>query len=126
MNTKCKPRYCLGDLNRSMSIERRSLDVATPGLASPKHTYTNLLTMRAKIETKMGVSEFNKVEVGGERVTHRFITRYVPTQIDVRDRVKDGAGNFYRILQIENVDEQDDWLRFYCIRTGAETQAEAR
>ncbi|MDX2308078.1 MAG: head-tail adaptor protein [Hyphomicrobium sp.] len=122
----CKPKICAGDLRHTISIQRRALANAAPGSAEPVHTYQTVLSPRAAIKTRTGVSEWSRVEIAGERATYEMTIRWTPVAFDVRDRVRDAAGNLYRILAVENVDERDDWLKLHCARMGDEDQPAAR
>ena len=122
----CKgPKICAGDLKNSITIERRSLDTPAPGSALPGHTYTTILTTRAKIKTKTGVSEWNQVSVGDKKSSHTITMKFTTLEFDTRDRVKDGSGNLYEILAVENIDERDNWLNLHCSRKGNETRKAA-
>ena len=122
----CKPKLCLGDLKSMITVERRSLASAAPGSAEPVHNYEPLFRVRAQIKTRAGVSEFNRVEINGTIVTHAVTIRHTTIPFDIRDRVRDGAGNLYSVLSIENVDERNEWQKLYCARQGHEAQAAAR
>ncbi len=119
------PKICAGDLRNSISVERRSLGLSAPGSALPTHTYATVFSTRAKIATKQGASEFNKVEIGGEKASHTITIRYTALAFDARDRVRDGAGNLYKILSVENVNERGGWFNLHCARTGDETRGAA-
>lgn len=120
-----RPKICSGSLRHRITIERRSLLSATPGSAEPNYDYTTVHTCRANIKTKGGVSQWNKVEVNGETVSHVFTIRPTSTSIDIRDRVRDMAGNLYAILSIEDTDEFGDQIVIYAARQGAETRRAA-
>jgi len=121
----CKPKICAGNLRNAITIERRTLDNAAPGSAEPVHTYAVVFAARAEIKTKSGVSEFNRVEINGLRVSHAITIRHTSIAFDIRDRVRDAAGNLYTILAVENVDERDDWLKLHCAGQGSDERASA-
>lgn len=117
---------CSGKMRHSVTIVRRGSDVPSPGSAEPRHTYTTVLTTRAAIETKSGVSQFNQVEVNGKKVSHVFTIRFTAVEFDIRDRVKDIKGNLYSILSTDNEGEWDDFIKIYCARVGNETRVAAQ
>ena len=120
----CKgPKICAGALRHSITIERRALIAAEPGSAEPVHSYTPVLAPRAEIKTRAGASEWSRVEINGTKVSHVITIRYTAIAFDIRDRVRDYAGNHYTILAIENVDEASRWLRLHCARAGDGTAA---
>jgi hypothetical protein len=86
-------------------------------------SYSTVLTTRAAIETKMGVSQFNEVEINGEKASHVMTIRHTTIEFDIRDRVRDVRGNLYRILSIDNKGEWGDFLTLYCALIGDETRA---
>ncbi|MEQ8823839.1 MAG: head-tail adaptor protein [Filomicrobium sp.] len=123
---KCRrKKMCSGSLRHRITLERRSLTASSPGSAEAEYTYTTFHTCRANIKTKGGVSEFNKIEVDGTKVSHVVTIRHTKTVFDTRDRLRDASGNLYTILSIENSDEYDDQLVLYCANQGAETRRAA-
>ena len=107
----CSSRPSIGQLNRRITIRRRGLPPSKPGgnFGNPEHEYKDILTTWAKVITRLGVSEYGQVEIGGERVTHKFIIRYTDQDIDVRDVVEMGADR-YGVLGVENLGEQNRYL----------------
>ncbi len=123
----CKRRKtCSGALRYRITVERRSLGHGTPGSAEPRHSYATVLTARADVKTKAGSSQFNQVEIDGEKATHVMTIRHTTIAIDARDRVRDVRGNLYKILSIENPEMRDDQLKLYCALTGHETRIAAQ
>lgn len=116
---------CSGSLRHRITVERRSLDSPMPGSAEIEHSYQPLFTTKAEIKTKQGSSQWNQVEINGQKVSHVLTLRYTSTRFDIRDRVRDGAGNLYSILSVENSDEANDWLKIYCSLAGHESREAA-
>jgi hypothetical protein len=116
---------CSGSLRHRITVERRALLSALPGSAEVRHDYTTVLSAKAEIKTKQGTSLYNSVEINGKKVSHVITIRYTSTAFDIRDRVRDGSGNLYAILSIEDVDNYHDWMRLYCALQGAETREAA-
>lgn len=123
---KQKGTLCLGELRQRIAIVRRTLDAAAPGSAEPLHSYTTVLSPRANIKTKASASEWNRVVIAGNAVSHVVTIRWTGIAFDARDRVRDGAGNLYDILSIENVNEEGSWMRLYCRKAGSEDRKAAR
>jgi hypothetical protein len=123
---KCSTkRSCLGSRNRRIDIVRRRLIAPTSDSAEPTFGYITAFTVRAAIKTNGGVNEWSRVRVGDEDATHTFSIAYTSMEMDVRDRVRDGVGNLYKILKVENVNEQDDELKIHAARIGSENESVA-
>jgi hypothetical protein len=120
MKPCARPKFCSGSLRHRITIERRTLGASSPGSAEAQYGYETKHTCRANIKTKGGVSEFSKIEINGTSVSHVLTIRHTNTSIDIRDRVRDMAGNLYSILSIENQGEFNDYLVLYCARQGSE------
>lgn len=120
-------RISLGDMTFSMQIVRRDLLPPIPGQsAEPKHSYTPILTTRAKAKTMAGASEFASVSVNGKKATHSFTIRFTWVEFDIRHRVRDATGDLYQILAIEEVDQDGKWMRLHCAYQGDDTVEAAR
>ena len=113
---------CAGSLRHRISVVRRVLGAPLHGSAEPEYTRTAVLTARAMIETKGGTTEFNRIVVDGESVSHVISIRFPSVEIDARDQIEDAAGNLYRIMKVENPNEYGDLLKLYCSRTGEENR----
>lgn len=120
-----RPKICSGSLRHRITVERRTLQPASVGSAEPEFDYSTVHTCRAHIETKGGVSQWNKVEINGTQVSHVFTIRPTSTRIDIRDRIRDIGGKLYAILSIEDQDEFGDLLKLYCALQGDETRRAA-
>lgn len=121
-----RPKWvCSGSLRHRITVERRALLSPLPGSAEAQYDYTTVFSAKAEIKTKQGTSLYNQVEIDGKKVSHVLTIRYTSTAFDIRDRVRDGSGNLYAILSIEDVDNYHDWMRLYCALQGAETREAA-
>lgn len=112
-----RKKICPSALRHTISIVERAMATPAPGSVAPGYNETVISTMRAAIETKNGVSEFNRIEIGGERVSHVFLVRASSVAFDTRHRIRRG-GNDYQILQIENIDEARVWTRIFAKQLG--------
>ncbi len=113
----CKSRPTIGAMNRKIRIRRKttSSQLGTTGSASAKLDYETVLATWAAVKTTMGVSEYGQVEIGGKRVTHKFIIRYTTTLIDTRDVVEFGdPGQRLKVLGVENLYEQNRFMVINC------------
>jgi hypothetical protein len=111
--------------NFAIQVERRSLETDALS-AEPKHTYKAIITTRASVKTRSGLSEFARVEINGKMVTHVFNIRWTSIPFDVRDRIRDATGNLYTILSVDNVDEANREMRINCASQGMEDVEAAR
>lgn len=119
---KCK-RTCQGSKNKRISIVRRSITGSNSDSAEPSISYATVFSVRAAIKTHSGTNEWSRVTVGDKDASHTFTISHTVVPFDARDRVRDGLGNLYRILKIENVDEQDREIKIICARAGEENEA---
>lgn len=110
----------------SIQVVRRALRSPRPGLAEPRHEYTPVITARASVKTRSGLSEFAQVEINGNKVTHTFSIRWTSIPFDTRDRIRDARGALYQILQVDNVDLGNKEIRIHAAATGSETQVAAQ
>jgi Phage head-tail joining protein len=97
---------------------RRVTVTPQPFEAEVDHVYHPILTTRAAIQTKQGVSEFNRVTVGDDTATHTMTIRYTVIPFDIRDRVRDALGTLYKILHTENVDHSRRYMKIHCMQIG--------
>lgn len=108
----------IGDLRVTVQIVRRVTLPPQPFSAEANHTFTPVLTTRAKVDTKQGVSEFNRVTIADKTVTHVFTIRFTTILFDVRDRVRDALGVLYEILSVEHVALGRRWMKIHCVQSG--------
>lgn len=119
---RCK-KTCLGEMNRRISVIRRNLIASNSDSAEPVLAYATVFSVRAAIKTNGGTNEWSRVKVGDLDASHTMTIKHTRVSFDSRDRVRDGSGNLYAILKIENVNEQDNELKIYCARVGDENKA---
>lgn len=118
-------KICAGSMRHRISVLERVLSAPEYGSAEPVYSQAIKLSTRAMIETKAGTTEFNRVSVGDQAVTHIITIRHTNTVIDVRDQVSDASGNLYQIMMVENPNEYDDTLKLYCARSGQDDRKAA-
>lgn len=112
-----------GDKNWTVFLVRRSNEQPIPFSAEERVVYKQFLTTRAKVETKSGTAEFNRVVIGDRQVTHTFTIRYTKMTIDTRDRVRDALGNLYAILAVEIPKMKLRDMKLHCAAVGADDKA---
>lgn len=111
----------IGDLRWTVQIVRRTSLAPAPLSAEVTHTYTVVATTRAKAETK-GTSEFNRVVIADQEVSHVFWIRFTSIPFDTRDRLRDALGNLYSIAKVDVVEERRRWMRIFAVKLGSETR----
>lgn len=112
----CSQRPRIGDLKHKISLKRMALNpsvLGQSGNAGAEHDYVGGFEAWAKIDTIVGRAEYAQVEVGGERVTHKFWIRDPGQVVDIRD-VVEYASCRYQILGVENINEMGQWLILHC------------
>lgn len=119
---RCK-KTCLGSMNRRVTIVRRTAVAAQSDSAEPVITYADVFSVRAHIKTNGGANEWSRVRVGEIDASHTFTIRHTTVAFDARDRIKDGAGNLYKILTIDDVDEQGREFKIQAARVGEQSEA---
>lgn len=110
-------------MSRRITVVRRTTISSQSDSAEPVTTYADVFSVRANIKTNGGVNEWSRVRVGDLDATHTFTIRHTTIAFDARDRVKDGAGNLYKILKIDDVNEQGRELKIQCARAGEQNEA---
>lgn len=113
---------------RGYTIEILEVDLAPPeiGSAEPVRKFKRLFGVRANVKTLAGKSEFAKVDINGNAVTHQFAIRFTNIPFDTRHLVRDARGSLYRILRVEDVDLQNREMKIHCASMGDETVEGAR
>ena len=114
-----KREFCLGDLNRSFSIKLRNITPPPDDGVDHDEVFTDFLDVHGAVETVNGVEIFDETNVLVGVVTHKFTFRFrsgVTFQEFVIFR-----GKRYRILDVTNVDERDEWVVIRATERGVDT-----
>ena len=119
-----KTILCLADLTHLATISERLIggDV----LDDTSQNNTMLLQVKqayCAVKTKQGFIPVNGVN-DGEAYTHIFSFRWAdisPLEIDITRHVVTVGGVNYRILQVENINEQNLVYDLRCIARGADS-----
>lgn len=113
-----KKIICAGDLNRKITIETR--EITSPTSVDYTQTFTTKSNVWSAIKTKSpGVEIFDGVNVKGT-ATHFFYIRYI-SNVTFEDMVEHN-NKYYRILQVENLNEDNLFQVLICCERGDNTQ----
>ncbi len=109
-------KICIGDLNKKIDIELMTI---TPlATADFTETFVDIATVWAGIQTIKGVEIFDGTNVLGV-ATHNFYIKY-RAGIE-RDNFIDYNSKRYRVLDIENQNENNEFLILRCEERGDKT-----
>lgn len=109
-------KYCIGDLKELITIYNRSIQAPSLGSVDFTENFEKNVTVFATIKTIRGETVFDQSNI--ERVvTHHIGIRYIDglTQeswVDIGSKRLD-------IINVENLDERNEWLRLVCSARGA-------
>lgn len=121
----CKPiklksrRICIGNLNSRIKIQTRALTATNTGSIESIETFTDLVEVWAAIETTRGSQLWNGVEISNP-FTHKIYIRY-RSDIDFNEWIEFESEK-YDIVDVENLEQKNEWLLLMCIRKGDNTK----
>lgn len=123
-----KRDVCIGDLNKQISIYERGQTSPTFGNVDYSEGFSLKLTTFAGVETKRGYSVFDQIGInqnqGQNQYTHIFYIRYVPEcQITSQDWIEYNCDLFKIVNDVENLDENDEFLKIRAVKKGPFTKA---
>lgn len=107
----------------TIQVLKRTLVSPKPGTATAQHGYEVLFTTRAEVRSLAGAAEWHQVDINGQKATHTFTIRYTTIPFDIRHRVRDARGQFWRILAVEEVNLANKEIKIQCANVGADTEA---
>lgn len=118
--------FCISDFRNKATIEDRKVAGQKFGDTYPSVDFTVLFTGYFNVQTRKGSSRFSGVNIH-KKTTHLFVARWRATLNNL-----DGAGEhflrskgkFYRVLEITNINESDDYILFQCTERGLDTKQE--
>jgi SPP1 family predicted phage head-tail adaptor len=117
-----KPKVCIGDrrhkiylYDRAMSRDINAIDI--------KETLTGQATHYAAIKTPKGVAVFDSMNVERD-VTHQFYIAYVSGV--TQEKVVEHNGNYYDILRVINIGEENRILELQCVLRGVTSREAAK
>ncbi len=113
-----KERVCIAGMNHRIDVFVRSIQPITKDEVDFGEAFTNKITVWALLDTKRGIQFFDKVNIE-QTTTHRFIFRFIP---DVTfERFITFKGIRYRVMNCENLQEEDTFHQWDCIARGDDT-----
>ncbi len=110
---------CAGDLKHYIEIQTRKIEAPLSGV---DHEYDTPLYAKtwAMIQTVSGLRDFDKINVG-EGVTHLFYIRYLSGVTEQEWVIYNGQR--FDIADVENLDEENQFMKLECIDKGDVDQA---
>ena len=112
----------LGDMREPIVLFRRSI---RPSMSKTTHEVrhlkdTVLVNAWANITTYNGILQFDKVNIG-QTPTHKIVTRYNSEMIVDDDiMIKDSYNNNYKILEVENLENRNEYISITARKLGPE------
>lgn len=112
-------KYCLGSLSSKIQLIRRVIDVDNSSSVDYGITKTTISTVWASIETIKSIARFSDINIE-DLPTHKFTIKYL-AGMD-KDVTVSYNSKYFRVLTIENVDEENQWLVLHCTERGTTTK----
>ncbi len=117
-----KRHVCIGDMREKIDITLRSLQAPVDGSVDFSESLTALQTVWAMLETKAGVEIFDGTNLKGV-ATHFFYIRFLAgIDIDI-DKWVTFKAQHYTIIDVQNLEERDEFLLLRCALRGDEAKA---
>ena len=111
-----KRSVCIGDLDTEIAIQTRSLDDSLDGQET--EIFTTVFTAFAMMETLRGVFVVDQVSGGDIEATHAWTIRFPDEVVTGENWILVNSKRF-RILDQENLEERNDWLKLLCTSRGS-------
>ena len=116
-----KRTVCVGDLRDEIIIWDRDIKAPAFGSAEQTQTYSNNQTVWASVNTVRGKEIFNGTQLVGVK-THNILMRFIDGRNITQENVVEFKGNYYDVLEDQNLEERDGWLELSCGVLGDKTQ----
>ena len=117
---RIKTRHCIGAFNKLIDVIKDDLRGVTG--SDPLKNKTILDTVKAKVVTIAPVDTFDGTNVN-QIQTHTFTTKFKTSITPAGKNDSIGYnGKFFRIERVENRDEENEELIFFCTARGIDTQ----
>ncbi|GAG13499.1 unnamed protein product [marine sediment metagenome] len=111
-------QLCIGDLTKLVKLSSRTIDEPAFGSPNFAEIFSDVAPTWAKIETTPGKTLFDGVSVD-QSVSHVISIRFDPT-VTSETWVETVPGAIrYKIIEVEDLEERNEWLRLYCTEQGA-------
>lgn len=110
-----KRRICAGDLRLKINLFDREIQPNVSKKPAYDASFVGGISVSAMLLTRSGAQILNGVAVT-TKPTHDFFIRYKP-DIEATKWIlfKD---NIYDVIEVENLEERDEFLRISCIKKG--------
>ena len=118
-----KNKICRGDLREIMKIVSRSLAPSTLDKIGGEETFEDVIAgIQCGIETTAGNSRFDKININ-KKATHLFYVYHstIYDEIEPNNNMIEYLGEYYKILEITNDNETDQYIFFQCSFRGDKT-----
>lgn len=118
-----KKKLCRGDLRSVMKIVSRALAPSKLDEIGGEEIFTDVITgIQCGIETTAGNSRFDKINVN-KKATHLFYVYHstIYDEIEVDNNMIEYLGEYYKILEITNSNETNQYIFFQCTFRGDKT-----
>ena len=109
-------RICIGDLKKPIKIINRKIETSE---VSHTMDFSDYVSCRARIDTKQGGQFFNQVNTD-DAPTHIFYIRYGYT-VEMNYTIELN-GNYYLVRTVENLNEENRFLKISCTKNGPKTK----
>ena len=116
-----KRSACVGDLRDEVILWDRDIKAPVFGSAEQTQTYSNNQTVWASVNTVRGKEIFNGTQLVGVK-THNILIRFDDSREITEENVVEFKGNYYDVLEVQNLEERDEWLELSCGVLGDKTQ----
>jgi len=106
---------CIGDMSERIKLHNRSIQVPEFGTYDFTETFTGTKTVWANVQTAAGQTFFTgaNIDVG---LSHIIIIRY--DEAVTSETWIEFNGNNLKIISVENLDENNEFLRLRCSERG--------
>ena len=109
-------KVCFGDLNRKIKLYIRTLTAPDDsGEVDYEQTFSGERTVWSSVQTSSGKDIFDGTNMIGT-ASHFFYIKYI-SGLTSEDMVEWQSEN-YRILRLENLDENNEYMKLYCSLRG--------
>ena len=111
---------CVGEMDKYVTLIKRKID---PDDVSYTMDLSDTVDMWARVDTKAGIETFDGVNTNRGPSTD---TIYIYNIVDIEEGYLFKIGDRYtRIINIENINREDIFLRVTCVETGTTTKQSA-
>lgn len=117
-----KRRLCIGDLDRKIKVQARSIVPPASGSVDFNESFTQVLYVWALVQTTLGSQFFDGVSLPNP-FTHKVYIRYRSSHVVTAEDWVEIDDVKYDIVDVEDLDERHEYLLLKCKKKGANTIA---